>query len=260
MMNWKDISKIPLKNEVFLQKEEIRASIMKKCNNVNRDREVSLVFRKVLVAACILSFVLSLTFMVSNVKIRTAQLSENISLPDGSKILLNQNSEVRYNKIAWLFRRTIHLNGEAQFDVTKGSPFSVATSMARIEVLGTIFDVDASTSDNLFVFCKEGSVRVVSSVVDQVLSEGDEIRLTGDNYFYKPKLEDFYEFESINLADLAEKLSSYFGMVFVVDPGVRNHSYTGFIPTANVEDALDILTNSCDITYQIKADTVYLKK
>lgn len=260
MMNWKDISKVPLKNEVFLRKDELRASIMKKCYGVNRDRERGTVFRKILVAACVLSFVLSLTFMVSNVKIRTAEISENISLPDGSKILLNQSSEVRYNKIAWLFRRTIHLNGSAQFEITKGSLFSVVTSMARIEVLGTIFDADATTPDNLFVFCKEGSVRVVSSVVDQILYEGDAIQLTGNKSFYKPKLDEFYEFESIKLADLAEKLSSYFGLVFLVDPSVRNLSYSGFIPTANVEDALDILTNTCDITYQIKADTVYLKK
>lgn len=259
-MNWKDISKVPLKNEVFLHKEEIRASIMEKCYGVNRSRGISAVFRKILVAACVLSFVLPLTFMLSNVKIQTAEISKNVSLPDGSKVLLNQNSEVRYNKIAWLFRRTIHLDGAALFEVTKGSPFSVATSMARIEVLGTIFDVDATIPDHLFVFCKEGSVRVVSPTVEQVLSQGDAIELKGEKSRYKPKLEEFYEFESIKLADLAEQLSSYFGVVFVIEPGLKNQTYSGFVPTANIEDALDILTNTCDITYQIKADTVYLKK
>lgn len=259
-MNWKEISKLPLKNEVFLHKEEVRASIMEKCYRANRNRVIALTFMKVLVAACFVSFILSITYVVSNVAIRAGALSENISLPDGSAVLLNQNAEVRYNKIAWLFRRTIHLDGAAQFDVTKGSAFRVVTSMARIEVLGTVFDVAEMPPDRLMVFCKEGAVRVVSPNVDQTLYEGDGIELKGDKSFYKPKLEDFYVFDSINLPDLADKLSSYFGFSFVVDPSVRSVIYSGVIPTTSMEDALDILINTCDITYQTKADTVYLKK
>lgn len=259
MMDWKDISKVPLKNEVFLHKDKVRAVIMERCYRTNRNRKFILFSRKLLAAACIISFILSLTYVVSDVKVKTFEMSESIGLPDGSTVLLDQNSTVRYNKIAWLFRRTIHLDGAAQFEVTKGPRFSVITSMARIEVLGTVFDVDANTPDNLLVFCKEGSVRVVSPMVDQILSEGDAIELNEDTILYKPKLEDYYEFDSIKLADLAEKLSSYFGVTFVVDPSVKNFLYSGFIPTASMEDALDIVTSTCDITYQLKADTVYLK-
>lgn len=258
-MNWKDISKVPLKNEVFLRKDEIRAAIMKRCHRKDRNRKLILNSRKLLVAACVISFIMSITYVVSNVKIRTLAISENVSLPDGSTVLLNQNSEVRYNRIAWLFRRTIYLNGGAQFAVTKGTPFGVETSMARVEVLGTVFDVAESEPDNLYVFCKEGSVRVVNSTVDQILSEGDAIELTGDKSLFKPKPDELYEFESIKLSDLAEKLVIYFGYTFVVDPGIGDFLYSGVIPTTNMEDALDLLTNTCDIMYQVKADTVYLK-
>ncbi len=71
------------------------------------------------------------------------------TLPDGSTVELNAGSTLSHQRGygAWPFfqaaRRTVMLKGEAFFDVVKATtPFSVETFNARIDVLGTTFNVE----------------------------------------------------------------------------------------------------------------------
>ncbi len=73
-----------------------------------------------------------------------------VTLPDGSTAHLNSESRLTYRRgfQAWPFisadRRVVMLEGEAFFDVVPGArPFVVETFNARVEVLGTEFDVRA---------------------------------------------------------------------------------------------------------------------
>lgn len=72
------------------------------------------------------------------------------TLPDGSSVELNSGTMLSYPRrfSAWPFvpaeRRTVRLQGEAFFDVrARPRPFVVETFNARIEVLGTQFNVRA---------------------------------------------------------------------------------------------------------------------
>jgi ferric-dicitrate binding protein FerR (iron transport regulator) len=65
-------------------------------------------------------------------------------LPDGSKVLLNSKSTITYNKNNWNTNRTLNLDGEAFFDVEKGSTFTVKTTHGHVKVLGTEFNVNSS--------------------------------------------------------------------------------------------------------------------
>lgn len=73
-----------------------------------------------------------------------------VSLPDGSTVHLNSDSRLRYRQgfQAWPFVaasvRAVQLDGEAFFEVEHGTrPFVVETFNARVEVLGTAFNVRA---------------------------------------------------------------------------------------------------------------------
>jgi len=84
----------------------------------------------------------------------------SITLADGSVIFLNTNSavRVRYGKSA----RDIELiRGEARFQVAKIPlrPFTVATSVASVRALGTVFNV-ATDNRGTQVAVLEGSVEV----------------------------------------------------------------------------------------------------
>jgi ferric-dicitrate binding protein FerR (iron transport regulator) len=64
-------------------------------------------------------------------------------LPDGTKILLNAGSKLRYPNKFRNNLREVYLEGEGYFDVTKDAkrPFIVHTSDINIRVLGTVFNV-----------------------------------------------------------------------------------------------------------------------
>jgi transmembrane sensor len=82
----------------------------------------------------------------------------DITLPDQSIAHLNASSSMSYSD-DWSKERTLSLEGEAFFEVQKGSKFSVVTSDGIVEVLGTSFDVTARKGQ-FRVECRTGKVKV----------------------------------------------------------------------------------------------------
>ncbi len=72
-----------------------------------------------------------------------------IKLPDGSKIILNAGSKLRYPLAFDKSRREVYLEGEAFFNVAgdKKHEFLVNTPYITIKVYGTQFDVKAYAAD-----------------------------------------------------------------------------------------------------------------
>lgn len=73
-----------------------------------------------------------------------------LTLPDGSKIWVNNGSTFRYPLTFHHSERRVILNGEAYLEVKHNSnqPFIVQTPSVCIRVCGTSFDVKTNTSDN----------------------------------------------------------------------------------------------------------------
>lgn len=69
----------------------------------------------------------------------------SVTLPDGSKVRLNAESEISYFENFSKASREVHLKGEAFFEVVKNpkKPFRVITEGMTTTVLGTSFNVDA---------------------------------------------------------------------------------------------------------------------
>lgn len=88
--------------------------------------------------------------------------TKTVVLPDQSVMILNASSTVEYAD-DWSDKRVLKLEGEAFFEVKKGSNFSVITPSGIVEVLGTSFDVFAR-QEKFRVECFTGKVRVSSGV------------------------------------------------------------------------------------------------
>ena len=73
-----------------------------------------------------------------------------IILPDGSNVTLNAASSLTFPTSFKGPERTVILDGEAYFEVTKNAemPFKVQSGQQVVEVLGTHFDVNAHTLMN----------------------------------------------------------------------------------------------------------------
>lgn len=73
-----------------------------------------------------------------------------ITLTDGSRVILNNRSELRYSSQFAANKREVYLKGEAFFDVKHDikRPFIVHTDQLKVQVLGTSFNVKSYQNDN----------------------------------------------------------------------------------------------------------------
>lgn len=88
-----------------------------------------------------------------------------VDVPDGSKIELYPNSEVKFaDNFSSLSSRDIHLKGKAKFVVAKDKsrPFNVHTTGLTTTALGTIFSVDVLKSSQTKVKLFEGRIQLKS--------------------------------------------------------------------------------------------------
>lgn len=86
-----------------------------------------------------------------------------VDLPDGSTVMLNENSSLSYGSGFGKNNRILELEGEAFFDVTRfeALPFVVTAKHLEVEVLGTSFNVrDYDLEKNAEVEVRSGLVKV----------------------------------------------------------------------------------------------------
>jgi ferric-dicitrate binding protein FerR (iron transport regulator) len=86
-----------------------------------------------------------------------------VTLPDASQVLLNAGTVLIYPSSFGARTRTVYLNGEACFTVSRkeSKPFIVKTTDMDIEVLGTVFDISSyADSEHALVTLKSGRVGV----------------------------------------------------------------------------------------------------
>ncbi|TNF27090.1 MAG: iron dicitrate transport regulator FecR, partial [Bacteroidetes bacterium] len=110
-----------------------------------------------------------------------AGLHSSVSLPDGSTVELNAATELSYHPYWWRFNRSVKMEGEAFFEVVKGSSFSVVSENGTTTVLGTSFNIN-SRENGYTVFCKTGKVSVEheSSKVVIAPNESAELQANGE--------------------------------------------------------------------------------
>ena len=115
----------------------------------------------------------------------------DITLPDGSLVKLNADSELKllagYNKAD----RKIDLSGEAFFDVQKSNkPFIVSTAKQKVTVLGTQFNIKAYTAEaETTTKLLRGSVKVSSTGTGKevLMKPGDQVINTGGELLVSSK-------------------------------------------------------------------------
>jgi hypothetical protein len=94
----------------------------------------------------------------------------SLVLEDGTRVYLNAMSNLKYPVKFSGETREVELSGEALFEVTKDTqrPFIVKTSEINIEVLGTIFNLNAyENTKRVITTLVEGSVKINSLKTNQ---------------------------------------------------------------------------------------------
>lgn len=107
------------------------------------------------------------------------RMDKPVTLPDGTVVYLNRNTNLSYSKNFNEETRTVNLTGEAYFDVAKNpsKPFIIRTAAAEIKVVGTSFNVMAySMSDSVQVAVESGIVEFYAKS-----DKEEKVRLTVGN-------------------------------------------------------------------------------
>ncbi len=99
----------------------------------------------------------------------------NKTLPDGTKILLNRRSSLRYPVRFTADHRDVTLNGEAFFEVVPDAawPFRIQARRSTVQVLGTSFTVRAYDA-NVSVAVRTGKVRFVNGRSAVLLTQNQQ--------------------------------------------------------------------------------------
>lgn len=216
-----------------------------------------------------------------------------VNLEDGSTVILQPKSLLKYPKHFSKTIREVTLKGEGFFEISKNPsrPFLVYNSNVITRVVGTSFIVKTNEIANeTEVTVKTGKVIVspnsgsLSFKIDEILKSAKGVVLTpnqktvysaSENTFAttlvdkplpiaknsKQPSKENYSFNDSRVADVLNQLQKSYGVEFVVeDKELYNYTFTGDLSEQNLFSQLDFLCESIQATYQVKETKIIIKE
>ncbi|WP_298647002.1 FecR family protein [uncultured Proteiniphilum sp.] len=199
----------------------------------------------------------------------------HLILADNTDIWLNANSTFRYPSEFSKKNRTVYLDGEAFFDVSKDDkkPFVVKTAPGDIKVTGTSFNVEAYSKQGGFeASLFEGSVEIYRDEAKLASLRPNEIGVMTDNQITITPISDtdkylwrkgLIAFSDKKLEEILLTFEKYFAVEIQINTEqLPQHTYTGkFRQSDGVDYALRVLQKSIRFSYERDEETgiVYIK-
>jgi ferric-dicitrate binding protein FerR (iron transport regulator) len=206
------------------------------------------------------------------VEIGQGQKSD-ILLPDGTKVHLNADSQLRYGSHFNGKQRQVELIGEAYFEVAKDtqSPFIVNAGDIQVHALGTAFNIQAyPDEENIFTYLSEGAVTVSSTRQTLNLTPGDvavysltDRRITKnkteDNRLFTAWMNDEMVFDDEPVLNIIRALERNYNVKFEIKSDkLKDITFTGTLKNASLLSTLYALQFTSSITYKKKDDVIEL--
>jgi len=198
-----------------------------------------------------------------------------VLLPDSSIVLLNGNSQIRFNRNFNGRKRIVELTGEGFFEVHKdlSRQFVVSTAELDIKVFGTSFNVKAYSDDQeVEVGLNKGSISIDRDEKEIVKLIPGQLA-TFDKHQLKLKVEkkdveivsawtrDELVFEEATLEEIAKYLERWYGVNIHVAPELLNAELLTFkVKTESLNELLKLINLLRPIKYQIDGKQVKIDK
>lgn len=196
-------------------------------------------------------------------------------LSDGSKVMLNAESSLRFPVAFNSNERRVELTGEAYFEVAKNKakPFIVHANNTNIQVLGTHFDVNAYNDDHMLTTTLlEGSVRMESGKYSAILKPGQQGSVMDNSGSIAVKDADIEEvmawkngiflFNDERLDEVMKKISRWYNVeVEFRDPEVKKEAYSGIVSRfSKISQLLGKLQELGGVEFKIEPNKVIIMK
>ncbi len=190
-------------------------------------------------------------------------------LPDSSRVQLNADTRISYNKVLWFINRKVYINGEALFKVKKGKKFDVVADLATTSVLGTTFDVYARNG-KVKVSCIEGRVSVKNNDSNSkvILTAGLHTQ-TKQNLMTLPVKSiqhdevawtygEFY-FSNTLFIEVIKEIERQFNVEIMCHCSEKRY-YTGYFNNKDLNDALRLVCIPMDFSYSVNGKSIEIKQ
>ena len=196
-----------------------------------------------------------------------------LRLSDGSLVILNSESKLRYPVNFSGDLREVFLCGEACFEVVKNpdKPFVVHTDRTDVQVLGTLFNVSAySDEENTEVTLVNGRVQVGREEEPTVLLPGQQFLLNNqtlekairevDTNVYIAWTNGLFRFDAMPLEQLMLKLSRWIPITYTFkDEAIKKIRFTGgFRKYDDVDHMLKMLEEIINISFKRKGQEIII--
>ncbi|SDG13839.1 FecR family protein [Chitinophaga filiformis] len=163
-------------------------------------------------------------------------------LSDGTQVLLNAGSSIRFPTVFAGTERRVEISGEAYLEVSQTAemPFVIQLNKSEVVVLGTQFNVtDYSDEDNSRTTLLTGAVKLRTVAQEMVLRPGQQVRMERNNGHLSAKTVDTDQitawtrgrlsFDNTNFADLMRQISRWYDVDVV---------YKGTVPDIHIGGSL----------------------
>ncbi len=189
-------------------------------------------------------------------------------LPDGSKVDLNAGSTLEYHPFKWRFERKLKFEGEAYFNVQKGSAFTVESTHGTTQVLGTSFTI-YSRDEEYRVTCLTGKVQVKSPDNEKVVLtpnvhvELENGKLVLTEMFKTEKALSWknnqFFFANRPLKEVIDEIERQYAVTIRLQPELNKRNFvSNFSKKHNVEEVLDFVCKPMKLKFIKQAENVYL--
>lgn len=200
---------------------------------------------------------------------------QTMVLADSTVVKLNSGTSLVYPESFTGDMREVFLNGEASFSVTKdpARPFIVNTNEFNIEVLGTVFNVNAYSGDkSANVVLSEGRIKLSGENFDTFLGVGQKAEFSKENESLTVSTvdpSDYFLWEnggislcSAGIDELVTTIERLSGKTVKCNNAGKYRSARITYKTkevGEVEDFLGVLVRLIPgMKYEIKEETIYL--
>jgi ferric-dicitrate binding protein FerR (iron transport regulator) len=235
--------------------------------------------RAAIIAGLVIGIAVLTYFLFHNnpgnvVRMATIQAAETVksdSLPDGSIVTLNKQSQVSFPEKFPGNKRSLQLNGEAFFKVkpNKEKPFEVHTNNVTITVVGTSFNV-RSRGDTTEIIVETGIVKVATEKQTVVLTAGqkaltslNETGLQKENntdHLYNYYRSKKFVCDETPLWKLVEKLNEAYDVQIVFgNDAIRNLPLTTTFDNEPLDQILNIIKSTFNISVNKEKGQIILR-
>lgn len=269
--------------EEWISNEQTAFQLIRNYEDKHRRRRIAL-YKKwgSIAAAILLCFVLGVSYFSTSENVGIAQYEihvpygkrQKVELPDGTKVILNAGSYLKYPGQFGKENRCIQFKGEAYFDVAKNenSPFIIQSQDYKVHVLGTTFNLNNyEDSEELQLTLCTGKVLMNFGEEQLKLTPGEQLVLDKTNMHlerehvntqnYMLWMQNKLYFNRTPIQEVVRRLERVYNCTIQLDKNVVfNNLLSGTHDNKNLEAVLKSIRLATGIKYKKENGSYILYK